>query len=188
LSDEDIGAIVAYLRSLPPIRHQLPKTSLPPQISATLKPLPPQSLTYKPDLSTPAARGAYVALLGNCTGCHTPRDEQNQAVPALYLSGGRYFVRSFGNVASPNLTPDPSGIGYYSQADFIRVLRTGHVGARALSPLMPWAWMRNLGDSDLADLYAYLRSVRPVRHRVDNTEEPTYCKVCRSKHGFGDKN
>jgi mono/diheme cytochrome c family protein len=188
LSDEDIEAIIAYLRSLPPIRHSLPKTNLPAQVAATLKPLPPQPPTYKPDVSTPGARGAYLAHVGNCSACHTPQDEQNHPVPELYLSGGRNFVRPFGKVTSANITPDPSGIAYYTRDDFVRVIRTGHVGARALKPLMPWLWIRNLTDSDLSDLYAYLRSVQPVRHRVDNTEEATYCKVCKGKHGYGDRN
>jgi mono/diheme cytochrome c family protein len=187
-SDEDIVAIISYLRALPPIRHPLPKTSLPPPVAGTLKPLPPQPSDYMPDLSTPVERGAYMAHLGNCSGCHTPQDEHNQPIPALYLSGGRWFVRPFGEFASANITPDPSGIAYYTRDDFVRVIRAGHVGARALKPLMPWIWIRNLTDSDLSDLYAYLRSVKPVRHRVDNTEEATYCKVCKGKHGYGDKN
>ena len=188
LADGDIEAIIAYLRSLPPIRHALPRTNLPAELTATLKALPPQPPGYKPDLSTAVSRGAYVAHFGNCSACHTPQDEHNQPIPALYLAGGRNFVRPFGKVTSANITPDPSGISYYSRDDFIRVIRTGHVGARPLKPLMPWVWIRNLTDSDLSDLYAYLRSVPPVRHRVDNTEEPTYCKVCKGKHGYGDKN
>jgi len=41
---------------------------------------------------------------------------------------------------------------------------------------------------DLKAMFAYLHTLKPVRHRVDNTEAPTYCKVCRSKHGLGDRN
>lgn len=188
LSDEDIESIIAYLRSLPPIHHPLPKTSLPPQVAATLKPLPPQPSDYKPDLSTPVARGAYVAHFGNCSACHTPQDEHGQPIQSLYLSGGRWFVRPFGRFASANITPDPSGIAYYTREDFIRVIRTGRVGARELKPLMPWVWIRNLNNNDLSDLFAYLRSIKPVQHRVDNTEPATYCKLCKGKHGYGDRN
>lgn len=75
---------------------------------------------------------------------------------------------------------------------------------------MPYMNFRNMSDEDLASVVAYLRSINPVRnelaktvipepakvhrtvtpvqHRVDNTEVPTFCEVCRSKHGYGDKN
>jgi hypothetical protein len=43
-------------------------------------------------------------------------------------------------------------------------------------------------DEDLKAIFAYLRTVPPVKHRVDNSEPPTYCPICRQKHGFGDKN
>ena len=84
--------------------------------------------------------------------------------------------------------PDASGIGHYDEQKFIAVMRTGHVGARKLSAIMPWADFRNLTDADLKALFAYLRTVAPVQHRVDNTEPPTYCPKCRNRHGFGDRN
>jgi len=43
-------------------------------------------------------------------------------------------------------------------------------------------------DDDLKAIFAYIRTVPPVRHHVDNSEPPTYCPICRQKHGFGDKN
>jgi hypothetical protein len=53
---------------------------------------------------------------------------------------------------------------------------------------MPWSNFRNLTDDDLAAIFAYLRTLTPVKPRVDNTEPPTYCKVCRHKHGYGNMN
>jgi hypothetical protein len=64
-------------------------------------------------------------------------------------------------------------------------MRTGHVGARELSTAMPWRYFRSLTDEDLKAIFAYLRTLNPVRHRVDNTESPTYCKICGQKHGGG---
>ncbi len=43
-------------------------------------------------------------------------------------------------------------------------------------------------DEDLKTIFSYLRTLRPVRHVVDNTEPPTLCKICGQKHGFGDRN
>jgi hypothetical protein len=67
---------------------------------------------------------------------------------------------------------------------FVEVIRAGKVKARLLSNAMPWGYFRNLSD-DLRAIFAYLRTLKPVKHRVDNTEPPTYCKLCRTKHGLG---
>jgi hypothetical protein len=94
----------------------------------------------------------------------------------------------FGTVTTANITPDPSGISYYSEATFVQAMRTGKVGVRELNPIMPWSAMRNMTDDDLKAIFAYLRTVKPVHHRVDNTMAPTPCKVCKGRHGGGDQN
>src|SRR5262249_62044770 len=71
---------------------------------------------------------------------------------------------------------------------FVQALRTGYVGARRLSQIMPWATFRNMTDGDLRAIYAYLKTVPPVKHSVDNTEPPSYCPIDKSRHGFGERN
>ena len=91
-------------------------------------------------------------------------------------------------MAAANLTTDASGIGYYDEALFLQAMRTGSVRGRKLSPLMPFAVYRNMSDDDLKAIFAYLRTVKAVHHRVDNSLPPTYCKLCQQKHGAGDQN
>jgi hypothetical protein len=148
-------------------------------------------------------------------GCHTPARADGNPVRELTFGGGRRFriekgvgfeVSSFDPtyasasasagppatgrvVASANITPDPSGIPYYTEAAFIQTIRTGKVGGvRALSAAMPWIFFRTMTDADLRDIFAYLRSVRPVRHRVNNTDPPTWCPACGRRHGLGELN
>jgi hypothetical protein len=103
--------------------------------------------------------------------------------------GGRDHLKGpWGDVTSANITSDPSGIGYYDEASFLKVIRTGYVGARKLNSIMPFGEFQNLSDDDLKAIFSYLRTVKPVRHRVDNTLPPTYCKICKGKHGGGDQN
>jgi len=68
------------------------------------------------------------------------------------------------------------------------VIRTGKVGARKLHGVMPWAFYRNMNDEDLKAIFAWLQSQAPVKHIVDNTEPPTFCRLCRQKHGGGERN
>jgi len=68
-----------------------------------------------------------------------------------------------------NLTPDPdSGIGKWREKDFVQAMKTGkHLGVgRPIQPPMPWEWFRHLTDADLAAMFAYLKSVPPIRNRV----------------------
>jgi len=70
----------------------------------------------------------------------------------------------------------------------VKALRTGYVGKRQLNTVMPWQGYSGQTDEDLKAMYAYLRTVPAVAHRVDNTQPPTACKKCGLKHGAGDTN
>jgi mono/diheme cytochrome c family protein len=185
MSDEDLASVIAYIRTAEPARSQLPKTQLPFPLSrlVNLSPEPVNAPVAQPDLSTPEKRGAYLVALGACTDCHTPMSK-GSPIKGLEFAGGQIF----GDVASSNITPDASGISYYDEPLFLEVIRTGHVKGRVLKQPMPWWVYRNMTDEDLKSIFAYLRTLKPVKHRVDNTVPPTECKVCGQKHGLGEQN
>jgi mono/diheme cytochrome c family protein len=190
LSDDDVTSIVLYLRSLPPVRNHLPRTR--PSFAAKFVirgiPQPLRAAVPAPDLSTPEKRGEYLVAVAACADCHTPIDKFGRNLPGMNFAGGYVLEGPFGRVAAANLTTDPSGIPYYDLPLFINTIRTGSVGARPLNVVMPWTTYQRMTDEDLADIFAYLRTLPPVRHRVDNTEPPTYCRVCRRTHGSGNEN
>ena len=195
LSDEDLASAIVYVRSIAPVHIERPKTVLTDDIRKVLQPLPPPVPVADPDRSDRVGYGKYLVTAGHCDACHTPVDEHFNPIPEMDFAGGQTLTGYWGpdprkliTVASLNLTPDPSGISYFDEKMFINVIRTGAVEARPLSNIMPWAFFRNLSDDDLKAIFAYLRTLKPVQHRVDNTEAPRYCKRCRSKHGFGDRN
>lgn len=181
LSDEDLAAVVVYLRSIPAVHNPLPPTQVKFPVNYLVRgaPEPVTEPVAGPNLADRIATGKYYATLG--CGCHRP-------VESLTYAGGEYLKGPWGETTSSNITPDPSGIGYYDEATFIKALRTGYVGARKLSSIMPFGEFQNLSDDDLKAIFAYLRTVKPVKHRVDNTLPPTLCKVCKHKHGAGDQN
>jgi ubiquitin len=67
-------------------------------------------------------------------------------------------------------------------------LRTGYVRARELKPIMPYGEYGQMTDDDLKAIFAYLRTLKPVKHRVDNSEAASLCKLCRQKHGGAQQN
>ena len=190
LSDEDLAAVIAYLRSVPPVKKAVPKTEIIFPVKYLMRSVP-EPLTEPvapPDLSTPVSRGKYLVTVGGCSDCHTPQ-QRGVPIAGLEYAGGAELKGPWGTVASANITPDPSGISYYDEELFIETIRTGYVkGARKLSPIMPWHEYRNLSDEDLKAIFACLRTLKAVQHRVDNTEPPTDCKRCGSRHGLGSQN
>jgi hypothetical protein len=74
------------------------------------------------------------------------------------------------------------------RSDIRPTIRTGQIGARKINPMMPWGFYRNMHDDDLKSLCAFIGTLKPVRHNLDNSVEPTMCPLCGSKHGLGEKN
>jgi hypothetical protein len=184
LSDEDLAAVIVYLRSIPPVRNALPPTRLPPgelQENAAI-PRPITAPVPGPPPGDRLARGRYLVSVADCTGCHTSWHSSRN--PGL-LAGGNLIERGTRSAFSTNLTRHESGVRYPVDT-FIAVLRSGKGGG--LSPIMPWVVFRGLSDEDLAAIYEALGVVQPVAHYVGNAGEPSHCAVCGQSHPFGEYN
>jgi mono/diheme cytochrome c family protein len=187
IPDEDLAAIVVYLRSLKPVRNALPRSVLPFPLGLIMRgvPRPLAGPVPAPDLSTPEKRGEYVLRTSACHHCHTPM-KHGQLDASLDLAGGNGFDSPVGRAFATNLTPDATGIGHYDAGTFVQVMRTGKLGT--LSPLMPWAAFSQMSDEDLGAVFAYLRTLKPVAHVVVNGAAPGRCRVCGLEHGGAERN
>lgn len=105
-----------------------------------------------------ARRGQYLASAGGCVGCHT--EDRKGATP---LAGGRTLKTPFGTFYGPNLTPHlDAGLGRWTEADFVRAMRDGvRPDGAHYYPAFPYASFTRITDRDLADLWAYLRTLPP---------------------------
>jgi|SRR5579862_4762657 hypothetical protein len=190
MPDEDLASVIVFLRSLPPVRNPLPKTQIifPVKYLIRSAPEPVTDPVPAPDISDPVKRGKFLVTMGRCEDCHTPVDNKGQPLPGLDMSGGQILEGPWGRVAAANLTPDPSGIPYYDEPMFLQTIRTGYAKARLISQIMPWIQYSGMTDDDLKAIFAYLKTLKPIHHVVDNTEPPTMCVICNVAHGGGDKN
>jgi mono/diheme cytochrome c family protein len=102
-------------------------------------------------------RGAYLARVGNCAGCHTARG-------GTAYAGGRGLATPFGTVYAGNLTPEPStGLGAWTDEDFWRALHHGRSrDGRRLAPAFPYTEFTRISRADSDALHAFLRSLPPV--------------------------
>jgi mono/diheme cytochrome c family protein len=153
LGDGDAAALIAYLKSLPPVDHEVPATRvrLPGYAMVTMMgdelrggidDAPPRKAPPPP--APTAAYGAYLASTA-CVECHGER-----------LEGGRH--------PAPDAPPGPelSHAGAWPYADFARTVRTGVApGGRRLSEWMPSRYFREMSDVELGAIHAYLRTLHP---------------------------
>jgi mono/diheme cytochrome c family protein len=103
-----------------------------------------------------AKRGEYLAKAAGCVGCHT--EEKEGAVP---FAGGRALKTPFGTFYGPNITPHAeTGIGRWTEAEFTRAMREGvRPDGSNYFPAFPYPSFTKIVDSDLSDLWAYLRTL-----------------------------
>ncbi len=165
---EDLFAVIAYIRSLKPIAHEVPKTRLDFPLNLIVRTIPQPAV---PDPQVQSNYGRYLTTIANCKACHTPTDEHDQPLPGMMFSGGR----NFDIVRSANITPDPeTGIGKWSKQDFIAAFKkytAPEMRQIALTDerntVMPWIDFSGITEEDLGAIYDYLRTVPPIRHKVE---------------------
>lgn len=177
LSDEDVIAILSFLRSQEAVHHVVEPTEYSFLGKALLafgaiKPEGPKNTPpAKVPIERSAAYGAYIAnSVGNCVGCHTERDMKTGALIGTPMAGGMVFEPdpfSQGySFISPNLTPDPeTGIMVrWDEATFISRFRQGriHQGSH-----MPWGSFARMTETDLKALYMYISGLDPVQNHID---------------------
>jgi len=188
MSDEDLTAIISFLRTQPPVRNVIPPVRLttigkvvksfapafqPRRVEGVRAASPPQAPTRE--------RGEYlVRAVGNCGGCHTPYNPLTFAPTGPALSGGNDVApaRLPGVDRTlwfkpPNLTPaEGSAFSKFpDRATFVARVQRG--GRHYPGSPMPWESMSRLTTEDAGAIYEYLRTLTPVPGR---TGEPTFRK------------
>jgi mono/diheme cytochrome c family protein len=162
LSAEDVGAIVAYVRSLPPVDRELPPSKLGPAARAliALDKLPLYDAdrvdhTLAPataPLAGPTAEyGKYIARVGGCMGCHGET-----------LAGGKIATGDPSWPPAANLTPTGIGTRYTTEDKLFKALREGVKPEGApINPAMPFRLTKEMTDDEIHAVWAYLKTVPP---------------------------
>lgn len=156
-NDSDLGAIIAYIKSVPPVNQTTPQPSIGPiarmlSVMTEFPLVPARMINRDAPRAAPVATGTtkeygdYLLTTGGCKSCHNPN-----------LSGGTAIE----GVKVANLTP--AGIGTWTEADFTKALRAGvRPDGRILSAIMPWPSTRHLTDDEIKAMWMHLQSL-PAR-------------------------
>jgi len=158
--------MVAYLRSVPPIRNEVQppvyKSAMPaPELPGAARPM------SEADLRDPVKRGFYLASIAHCMACHARRAEAEPAdFKGDWGGGGREFRGPFGTSVAANISSHKQkGLGAWSDAEIKRALLEGvsRDGRRLKPPMVDYSqYYRKLTDEDVNALVAWVRSIRPI--------------------------
>lgn len=106
-----------------------------------------------------------------------PYDKETAKSYVLFNMGSTAAIGPWGTSFSANLTPDETGIGNWTEQQFLKAIKEGKFkgmdGTRPLLPPMPWTEYRNLPDEDLKAIFAYLKTVNPVDNVVPAAVPPS---------------
>ena len=168
LSEEDARSLVVWIRSLPAVSraHPAKAVDFPVNLFTRLVPQPLTAKIPEPDPANSVDYGKYLATIGRCAFCHSPREGQSpEPVPGRLFAGGNEFRGPFGIRLSSNLTPHPSGLGSTTREEFIALFRR-HAAPQPVLPeentIMAWSAYAAMTDADLGAIYDYLRTLPPV--------------------------
>lgn len=175
MAKEDLLSIVAYLRTLKPIKNVVPDRQLMIPISMAYPPGLKSSIdsNMAPPMDNQVAYGGYMAMMASCSDCHTP---MIKGVPDFkhMLSGGTVFNLGTFKVAGANITPDSAtGIGTWTEERFMnkftayRKEESYNFAAGKQNTIMPLSFYAGMTDEDLKSIYAFIKTLPAVKKKVE---------------------
>lgn len=182
MADEDIYSIIAYVRSLEPMENVVPESEADFPVNFILHTMPkkgtPQAIPSKSDQ---LAYGAYMTNASGCRECHT-KDKQGQIIEELAFAGGREFKMPDGSIVrSANISPDDeTGLGKWTADAFVTRFKIYSDSSFVLpdaapgefNSIMPWTMYAGMEREDLEAIFAYLKSVTPMKNAVNKFTPP----------------
>jgi len=175
MDPEDIKDIVAYIRTLPAQSNEPPVSDADFPMNFILNTLPHATTGgERPSPADPVAYGAYMVNAAGCGVCHT-KQEKGKIVGEPFAGGFEFGFPDGSIVTSVNITPDKeTGIGDWNEAAFINKFKQytdSNYHALIIKPgqiqtVMPWTMYSGMDSTDLKAIYAYLKTIKPVKNQV----------------------
>jgi mono/diheme cytochrome c family protein len=177
LTKEDLYSIVAYIRSLKPIKNDVPEGSLDFPLNLIVKTIPPKSFvpSPEPNRNNSTEYGKYLVTVAGCFDCHTQQIKGKFQMHKAF-GGGFEFTFPAGVVRSANISPDDiSGIGKWTKEQFVSRFKVMDADSNQIVSVnsmkefntpMPWTMYAGMTREDLGAVYDYLKTVRPVKNPV----------------------
>jgi mono/diheme cytochrome c family protein len=175
MTEDDLNAIISFLRSQPPVNRKIEPTEynflgkavLTAGLIKPIKPSATPAKAMKQEVSV--VYGEYLAnSVTNCVGCHSPRDLKTGEFTGPKFSGGLAFEEVLGTFTSPNLTPDPETglLATWTEESFVKRLKSGRIHE---GTPMPWSSFAMMDEVDIRAIYRYLNTLPPIKNKIEQT-------------------
>jgi mono/diheme cytochrome c family protein len=173
MDKEDIMSIIAYIRTLQPIKNQVSKSSSDFPMNFIINTIPHKAnFSILPSKTDTVNYGKYLTTAAACVDCHT-QVNHGQLIEGMEFGGGREFPFPDGSmVRSSNISSDDStGIGSWTKERFVNSFRmhsdstvlSVRVNPGSFNSIMPWSMYGKMNTEDLVSIFSYLKSVKPVK-------------------------
>jgi len=176
MSDSDIKAIIAYIRTLNPIESSPKESKSDFPMNLIINTIPVKASPENiPDKKDTVKYGSYLINAAGCAECHTKSDK-GKKLPGMDYAGGFEFKMYSGITRSSNITPDKeTGIGNMTKDNFIekfkkfdpQIYTPVDVKKSDFNTVMPWMMYSGMTKEDLGAIYDYLLTVKPVKNKVE---------------------
>lgn len=177
MDKNDLESIIVYLRSLKSIDNVVPESVADFPVNLIMNTVPTAAQYSKiPSEKNPVAYGQYLFNAAACTECHTKKVKGNP-VEGMELAGGfDLHLVTGGIVRSANITQDKAtGIGNWTEAQFVSRFKvyadssyvSNKVSKGSFNTVMPWTMYAGMKEQDLKAIYAYLKTVKPIKNQVE---------------------
>lgn len=171
----DIEAVIAYIRSLAPIKNETAKSSSDFPMNFIINTIPKKAeFSQIPPETDVVNYGKYVVTAASCSDCHT-NQEKGQIVGEPFAGGFNFKFPDGSMATSANITPDKlTGIGSWTKEQFIQRFKmyadstyhSSKVSSGDFQSVMPWTMYAGMTITDLSAIYEYLRTIKPVENKI----------------------
>ena len=176
MDQEDIKSIIAYVRTLKRIKNAVPNSTSDFPMNFIINTIPHEAnFTIRPPKTDVVNYGKYIVNAASCVECHT-KFEKGSLVAETEFGGGRDFPFPDGSVVhSSNISPDKeTGLGVWTDKMFLDLFHSRSDSTTLNTKLkpgdfnttMPWTMYGKMTDEDLRAIFAYLKTVKPIKNKV----------------------
>lgn len=174
VDEEDIKAVISYLRTLDPVENVLPSSKPDFPVNFLINTMPVKANSQPmPSKQNPVDYGRYLVNAAACTDCHT-RMERGQFVGEPFAGGFEFRMPGGDIIRSANITPHETGLGAWTKEQFVNRFKIyadssyipHNVDPGEFQTTMPWLMYADMEQEDLEAIYEYLQSLPPVDNRV----------------------
>ena len=176
MDKDDIIAIVAYIRTLKPIKNETKPGEPDFPINLLINTIPSKAeSTALPSKDDQLSYGKYLVNASACSECHT-NIIKGKPIEGMEFAGGREFnFPGPKKIISANITPDKeTGIGYWTEESFVNKFKSfedrtklqDYKSPKDFQTIMPWNMYAGMDSSDLKAIYAYLKTLKPIKNKI----------------------